>query len=965
MVRNRVGWKLIFVALAVLWVGTAYGQTHRVYAHLLEPREHPDDARRAVQPPDWNTFGRQTQFVSLRGFAVENEAIVRFAEELDKYTVTFDLGRVVWPSYPIVFAKNLDELAAEIKRRDLFLFDIWGYVPGSGPGDYWQQYRPSREALATLETTLGDHWLGMDVGEQDGRYIGGYAGQMHPISEDRFAQYLNFQRHFERMGNDLGNRLSTLVSLNFGHYFLKEGTYTTIGAETAQALPNSQVYYAFIRGAGKQYGVPWFGNASVFNRWGYKSYDGAGPDHSPTKGSSLNLLKRLLYSHILYNAVFVGFESGWFEGGELSPIGRIQQAAQRWVREQGPPGVMLTPVALLFDFYAGWTFPRHLYTGSTYRVWGNIPYGPGDYLADGALDLIYPGYQNSSYYHDESGFMTPTPYGDIADCLLSDAEGWLLERYPLVIAVSALSGGPELRDKLEAYVAGGGRLVITAGNLVKFPEGLCGVKADSTPSVSGMALVTMDTAEITETAPVTLHRLEYPAETRILARCGEQPAAIELPVGTGRLTVLASPFGVPDEPTVRGAIENPVDAPLPKPYPLLNHVRALLDGALREQSLFTAGEGLSVITCRREPGSYVLGISNNALEPATFTIESNAEPIESITELPLDPSEKGAVGYLPEGFEKTEVGVSNEGVVAGGDVRVFRVAVREEGVEEIPHRAPPSRPRGSILPLAGGRTIREEILARPSFFEHFDSVAVDWRYLYDRDHRALKEEAAWIQRQGLRFYVDLTSGINLYPDLRLINNDPEAYAESMAVIDDLLAKMESAGAHDLLLTPNRQPENSFTREQTVNSLVDTLREVCARAAARSITVYLRVSNKFHAGLNENAQWVERVGAPNFFLAPSLALVLHQQADPASLPEAARQRIGLWLLSAPACEPEGVLWTANAPACGLTDRETVQRWLSVAPAKPVWLDAPYADPGQEYADSQFLREVRPAGTASDK
>jgi hypothetical protein len=475
----------------------------------------------------------------------------------------------------------------------------------------------------------------------------------------------------------------------------------------------------------------------------------------------------------------------------------------------------------------------------------------------------------------------------------------------------------------------------------------------------------MDTAEITETAPVTLHRLEYPAETRILARCGEQPAAIELPFGAGRLTVVASPFGVPEEPAVRGAIENPVDAPLPKPYPLLNHVRALLDRTLREQALFTVGDGLSLITCRRTPGRYVLGISNNSLEPASFTIASNAGPIESITELPLDQSEKGAVGYLPEGFEKAEVGVSDKGVIAGGDVRVFRLAVREEAVEEIPHRAPPSRPRGSILPLAGGKTIREEILARPAFFEHFDSVAVDWRYLYDRDHRALKEEAAWIQRQGLRVYVDLTSGINLYPDLRLINNDPQVYAESMAVIDDLLAKMESAGARDLLLTPNRQPENSFTREQTVNSLVETLRELCAKAAARSITVYLRVSSKLDPGLNENTQWVERVGAPNLFLAPSLALLMHQQADPASLPEDARQCIGLWLLSAPTCEPEGVLWTANAPACRLTDRESVQRWLALAPAKPVWLDVPYADPGQEYADSQFLRELRPTGTASDK
>ena len=52
------------------------------------------------------------------------------------------------------------------------------FVPGSGPGDgtqwrdsTWQEYTPPAEVLKLFEV-LGDKWLGMDVGEQDGRYIG-------------------------------------------------------------------------------------------------------------------------------------------------------------------------------------------------------------------------------------------------------------------------------------------------------------------------------------------------------------------------------------------------------------------------------------------------------------------------------------------------------------------------------------------------------------------------------------------------------------------------------------------------------------------------------------------------------------------------------------------------------------------------------------------------------------------------
>jgi len=240
---------------------------------------------------------------------------------------------------------------------------------------------------------------------------------MVPCGATREEQYLNFQRHFERMGDLLGNRMATLVSLNFGHYFMREGVYTMIGAETAQALPNAQIYYSFIRGAGKQYGVPWFGNVSVFNRWGWKQYTSnpSEPKCGPAKGTSLSLMKRLMYTQILYNSAAVGFESGYYEkGNTLSPIGNIQQNTVRWSEACGDPGVMHAPVAVMLDFFSGWCFPRHLYSGEIYKVWGALPYGPGDYLTDGVLDLLYPGYQNASYFHDERDKRA-----------LADQSGWL------------------------------------------------------------------------------------------------------------------------------------------------------------------------------------------------------------------------------------------------------------------------------------------------------------------------------------------------------------------------------------------------------------------------------------------------------------------------------------------------------------------------------------------------------------
>jgi hypothetical protein len=892
-------------------------QVIRVYSHLLDPREHPDYDRRAVKPPSWDTFGHRTQFTTLRGFNVQNDQIVGYAEEIEKFTRTHELGDVLWPSYPILFAKNLGDLADEIKRRSLYLFDVWGYVPGSGPGGYWQQFKPPAEAFATLESKLGERWFGTDIGEQDGRYIGGYANQMTPASASRFEQYLNFQRHFERMGDDLGHKHATLVSLNFGHYFLKEGTYTLIGAETAQALPNNQVYYAFIRGAGKQYGVPWFGNASIFNRWGYKVYGSSGRsegyDYGPTRGTSLSLMKRLLYSHILYNSVAVGFENGWFDGDKLSPIGQIQQAAQRWVQKNGQPGVMHTPVAILLDFYSGWSFPRHLYTDKVYRVWGNLPYGPGDYLTDGILDLLYPGYQNSSYYHDESGFISPTPYGDIADCLLSDAPLWLLERYAVVIIAGELSGGLEIRDKLQTYAERGGHVVITAGNLAKLPGGLAGRR------------------NVTENAIVTC--------------------------GSGRVTFFASPYGATLDPSPTPPWSE-TDKPLAKPYALDSGVRHGLNEILRQQELFELhDQGLSCIICRKGPGKYTLGVLNNTWHELPLKIASHCGPIESLRELPLDHSEQGAAGYLPEGVDASAPGKSTERTIAGGDARIFAVKVAESGVEEVPKAIQVFHEKDLVLPLRRAISIKEEILARPTFFEHFAGVVVNYRYLHEREQAALRAESTWLHRQGVRVFVDLSPGVNLYPTLRLIDNLHAEYETSKAAIADVLAKMEVLGARDLVVSLHRHPENNFTDEQTRAAFDQTLKTLCAQAADRKTTLHLRMAfGKPPWNLEEAARLLERVKAPNLKLAPSTALLLVSPVRPDTTAELLRDRVGLWLVSGPRQDIAGQLYDVHGAIQLAGEPESLAKWLRLAPEAPVLLDANYTNQDEEYLDVVALERL---------
>lgn len=60
LLRTGVGAALILVASA------ADAAPHRVVAHYMEPRLHPDETRRTVKPPSRADFGDRMQFTSIR-----------------------------------------------------------------------------------------------------------------------------------------------------------------------------------------------------------------------------------------------------------------------------------------------------------------------------------------------------------------------------------------------------------------------------------------------------------------------------------------------------------------------------------------------------------------------------------------------------------------------------------------------------------------------------------------------------------------------------------------------------------------------------------------------------------------------------------------------------------------------------------------------------------------------------------
>jgi hypothetical protein len=945
-------------------------------------------------------------FTSLRGFSQNATGhIVDYEAALARYA---PLGNVVWPVFSTIFAPNVGDVASFMASQGFFMTDLWGFVPGSGPGGMWTAYTPPPSAVAAVEAAMGPGFFGFDVGEQDGRFIGGFADQHGATNAAPLQQRANFEAHFQAMYTQLTGRVVALQSLTFLHYMCASGVFTIIGSESAQGLPNAQLFYAVVRGAGKQYGVLWFGNVSVYNRWGYKTYPAAyvfgnhtrrggrrrrlapqrpsyacsGGSGGPTCGTSLSLMAKLLYAQILYNSGYVGFESSWFAGAGYSPIGELQLSARAWLARHGSPGAHMATVALLVDAAAGWTAPRHLYSQDLFRVWGNLPYSVyrGDYLTDALYDALYPGYRDSSFFRNETGFSTPTPYGDCADVLTMDAPPFVMQRYDTLL----LAGTPSLEAgltarKLAAALSYGTNVLAFAGALgalqtaQQAQQGLGGCRVvealfaapGSTAWTAACRLLPANTSvtvaragraaiNVTEGGAFQACTLACSGGGAVtpLAWLAEDPATL-LAVrsvgggGAGAATLLAAPFGA-------AAAAQPIDDPgenarLGTPFPLLSHALLLAQDVLAAQALFSL-PGLTWAAARLSDTAYTLVISNPtqaqaplAITPLQGAVLAGAEPLAGA--LPANFS--AMLGYLPDGSEGADLGATTPTTLAGVDTVVYRVTLAAGsggGATPLPTAPPPRRPRGlalnvrdaSALGGAPGGGLGGLLTSFPSLPQLVDTLLVDAAYVAAREGAALAQEARRLAQVGVGVAVDFSGSETLFAGLRLCNNSEPEFSASLGAIQGVLEKMGALGWRHALLSLHRTPENNMDAGAAVASMAATLHRVAALGAASNVTLHFRPMRKNPEGLDRTGnatQWLAQFGgalrvAPNtaeLLLAkegaPELLAALRQAA--AAPPAPGGERAAFLGVSCARSDIRGYVYTTTGPVAGGGCSETGQ------------------------------------------
>lgn len=800
------------------------------YFHPVKPQNYPLFARRNQRAVTREQLGNKVNFVALRGFDTDADGnLIHIAETLDAYTREFPLCDVIWPVYPTLFAPNFKELVDEVMKRGLYMFDFWGYVPGSNPeGDsIWGEYTPPEEALRLLEG-MGDHFIGFDNGEQDGRYIGSYAPMMCPAPDNRRRLYQNFQAHFEKLEGHMQNNIALLASLNYLHSFAKEGNTSILGAETAQALPNVNVWFSYIRGAGKQYGLLWFGNASVWNRWGWKRYeveDLSNPyeECGPDCGTSLSLLRRLLYLEYLYGSDLLGFEAGWIlekehlleekylrkgEKHELSPVGIIQVELRRFVEEHPNRGVMYTPVCLYLDFYNGFTPPRHLYTKDIYKVWGNHSFERGDHQLHALFRMLYPGYEDAGFFRNERGFLTETPYGDIVDVIFSDTEGAVLDQYQLVIACGDGRLDAESQEKLLKFAENGGTVLLFGNKLPGLrPELLC-----------------------------------QPSDTvRKTAKDGS-PLVLEKAVGTGRILNMVGEELVKSQNPADYNADNEENHSIVQPYQFTAEAEEFLAELFSEYRILAPDNPMLGYSVNEvAPNRFVLAVTNNRYSTESFSIVG--KPVKSVTEWEISDVSDDTPGYYPKkAFLESIPACQTQGdyTIPPMGIRIFEVETAEAAVEEKPEIAFSHKELPPVyVSLTPAPTIQDAYLDIPWFENYFAGIKVDARYLEQHDREFLAREGAYLQRRNCKTVIDFTPMLNHYPDLSLIRNIPGRTEESIARIQAILEKATLYGCDKAILSLHRNAENMLTMEDAKKNMKKSLAEIEEIARKYGITLYLQ------------------------------------------------------------------------------------------------------------------------------
>ena len=219
-----------------------------------------------------------------------------------------------------------------------------------------------------------------------------------------------------------------------------------------------------------------------------------------------------------------------------------------------------------------------------------------------------------------------------------------------------------------------------------------------------------------------------------------------------------------------------------------------------------------------------------------------------------------------------------------------------------------------------------------------------------------------MKSQGISIIVDASPTIDLFPQIRLINNSAFPYEESVKVLMQLLNKTNAYGSKDLLLSLHRDPENDFSQAQTIVAFNITLHTLLlANTNAYDIQIHLRSAfkNTFSTQI-QLLNWLQSENLDKIM--PTVNAARYDMEYNTSM-------LGLVMLSGPSSDIMGAIYSLNTPISLLPQpiQSSIQKFIcTICSDKQCpymnptsrWfvLDAVYETADEEYLDIKWLENT---------
>jgi hypothetical protein len=636
-VRVITGCSVLVLLMAPTLAGAAEGSRDlmSVWNQRVDPATHPGAQTRSVKPVTWDDLKGEFPVTIIRyvgniphkdgSFDINIEGYKSFCEMFDFYNLA---GPRVIDGGTLAFANNSKELIDYLAKENILLLSAIG--PGSWTTEGWfTTPYPGRGSKVPDEIhdyilkKMPNRFGGWEFSEEDDRYVGATAWRMpeYPVTRQQsYEYYMGFVRsHCKRLQNYIVSMQNTI----FAPYMADFQAVRIFGGQMPEHKHNISLWCSLLRGASKQYGVLWWPNITSCNnpQGTSKSYNK--PDMEKegySWGLSLSLLRRVANLHYMYGASAIqlyeplGMEPSLtveYKGKKINvdtptPVARSHMEYKEWIAKHPDRGVMYTPVALIWDFYAGWDTPSKYGRGRPFTVWGNLPYEKGDHQIDMVFRMLFPGYQDATYLLNEEGYLTSTPCGDIADVLMSNVPRFVLNQYNAAVVLGETRIEGQLKATLEDFINRGGSVATSASNLTEESGAMFGVKLTGKTKERERYVQLLDKEktrgiyrDINE-FEYTLHLMEAQPGTKILAInwYGEPVVISKKTKSGGQLLVFAADYGLSNrvgearEPRDNQRIGAPYkiqdakfDERIGTPYMMLEHVQTFLRPWLRQWNI--------------------------------------------------------------------------------------------------------------------------------------------------------------------------------------------------------------------------------------------------------------------------------------------------------------------------------------------------------------------------------------------